>query len=101
MSVDKPENLAEYEQWLEREASFNRGVVEGYYQLMASELRSKFESSLLWKTLIARMQDYNTEYSQLHGYPLFMNVQSRPELRTKPFESFLEKTFRVNARNSD
>jgi hypothetical protein len=96
MSADRPENVLEYEGWLESHASYNRGATEGYYETLAGELRRAFETGPFWQGLIARMEAFNIEYSDRHGYPLFMHVRSVPELRTKPFASFLEKTFRLN-----
>jgi hypothetical protein len=100
MSADRPANIPEYERWLQREVGYNRGASESYYATVAPELLRAFEASQLWRALLNRMAAFNAEYSDRHGYPLFMNTTSVPELKTKPFKTFLEKTFRENARLS-
>jgi hypothetical protein len=52
-----------------------------------------FETSELWIGILGELQEWNDEYAK-GGYPLLVTFE--PALVTKPYASFLMKTFRKN-----
>jgi hypothetical protein len=98
MSAERPENVPEYEQWLERRADYNKDNARSFYEIMAAEVRRGFQQTALWQGFTDRLQEFDQEYRDKERYPLLMNLAAVPELRVKAYDSFLEKTYRLNTR---
>jgi hypothetical protein len=96
LANDRPSEIAEYKTWLKEQhgVAVDRRVITRF-ESVASTLQRGFESCTFWVELVDSLKDYHEEYLLKTGYHLFTSLQ-RPEIVTKPFESFLLKTFRAN-----
>jgi hypothetical protein len=94
--MEKPKTVKQYEKWLEEEhnVEVSRQTLN-YYETVANHVKWTFEDSEFWTTLKADLQEFDDEYRIETGYPLFA-PRREPDLLTKPFGSFLLKTFRKN-----
>ncbi len=96
MSTKKPGNIGEYIQWLRENHGFtdpNRFAT--YYKSVVERIKSDLEAADFWKKLVESLNEYNEEYMLQTGYHLLM-PEPKPQVFTKPFPSFLLKTFRKN-----
>lgn len=95
MNREKPKNLDEYKKWLADEHKVSIGRTQTHYESVTAKLKQDFEKSDFWVQIIENLKDYDQEYLSNTGYSLFIG-KFEPELKVKPFESFLLKTFRKN-----
>lgn len=97
MANDRPSDIAEYKTWLKDQHSVavDRRV-RNHFESVASKLQRDFESCAFWVQLVNNLKNYHEKYLVETGYPLFTNFESPPRMLTKPFDSFLLKTFRTN-----
>jgi hypothetical protein len=94
--MDKPKNIDEYKKWLQDELSITiNSKTENHYNSIANKIKSDFLSSKVWNEILIQLNDYNTEYLARTNYQLLV-TDFKPDLVTKSFDSFLEKTFRKN-----
>ena len=93
MNEKKP-TMDEYPNWLQQFEPFSKSY-ENYYQTVTLHMKSEFEDSLFWQTLLGNLREYNDEYFQETNYQLIGSSES-PQILIKPFESFLLKTYRKN-----
>lgn len=92
----KPSNIEEYKEWLEREHGVNIDKrIENHYESVVQKIKRDFSKSLLWTELGKELNKIEEGYILKTGYRLFLE-SNLPELKTKSFESFIEKTFRKN-----
>ncbi|MGD0856151.1 MAG: hypothetical protein ABSA18_10155 [Dehalococcoidia bacterium] len=96
MSDKKPTNIDEYKKWL-----INNGVEDlkreqAHYNAVVNRMAADFQVSDFWINLIKNFPEFNDEYLLKTGYPLFPSRDYKPTVVTKPFDSFLLKTFRKN-----
>ncbi|GAJ09872.1 unnamed protein product, partial [marine sediment metagenome] len=73
---------------------------ETYYSAVTSKAAGDFSASDFWQSLKDDLAQINQEYYLKTNYYLFAE-SSLPELQTKPFNSFLLKTFRQNIVGND
>lgn len=94
--MQKPKTVEQYKEWLEEEhdVEISRQTCN-YYETVADRMKWTFEDSEFWTQLKVDLEEFNDEYHMETGYPLFA-PRREPELLTKPFNSFLLKTFRKN-----
>lgn len=97
MAVEKPRSVKDYRRWLDE----NHGVSidqtdQTYYESVVRKLRSDFASSEFWGSLSESLRRWDAEFRIRTGYKLVPDRDAVPELLEKPWESFLEKTFRKN-----
>ncbi len=96
MTIAKPKNVDEYRKWLKDFLNITVDKkTENHYDSVANKIKTDFEKSKVWTELISRITDINNEYLTLTSYPLLIN-EFKPELVTKSFSSFFEKSFRKN-----
>jgi len=94
--MDKPKNIEEYKKWLKDELTITiNSKTENHYNSIANKIKTDFLSSKVWNDILIQLSDYNTEYLAKTNYQLLV-TDFKPELVTKSFNSFLEKTFRKN-----
>lgn len=92
----KPEDIEQYVRWLHKVHNTTIDAqYEAYYESVASNVKFELEKSKFWRELVDNLSDYDEEYQLDCGYPLF-TPKFEPEVLTKPFDSFLLKTFRKN-----
>jgi ppGpp synthetase/RelA/SpoT-type nucleotidyltranferase len=65
------------------------------YETVAEVIRREFGHSNLWQDCLESLREFDAEYQVAHNYPLLDPTQV-PDLRVKPFASFLLKTYRKN-----
>lgn len=94
MAKTKPK-YEEYEKWLKNERDSE--ITKRYYEEVASTIKRIFQDYSLWKTFNRNRDDYHHEFfTESRGYNLWSNASEPIELKTKPYDSFLLKTYRRN-----
>lgn len=94
--MEKPRNIDEYKKWLKDELSITiNSKTENHYNSIANKVKNDFLKSKTWNEIISKLNDFNNEYLAKTNYQLLIN-DFKPDLVTKPFSSFFEKTFRKN-----
>lgn len=92
----KPKDIIEYKKWMKDEQGFEiNSKLENHFISIANKIRTDFERSTIWKSILDSMDEFNNEYLAKTGYQLFVSG-FEPKLVTKSFDSFLEKSFRKN-----
>lgn len=98
---DIPTEIRTYRPWLKDELGVEVGkYTENHYDSVARKLRDDYSASPFWKQFRGRLKDYNERYLLQTGYDLF-RPPPEPEIVTKPWLSFFEKTFRLNVLEND
>jgi hypothetical protein len=95
----KPETIEDYKIWLAK--SHNTKITEqtkNYYISVANTVKVDFESSQFWTKFTEEIVNYNDEFSLQTQFPLIERTELK--LQIKSFDSFLEKTFRINVINN-
>ena len=96
MPVDKPENIKEYKDWLKAEHQVEiTSRIQTYYERVTEKMLKDVENSAFWIELREHLSDVKGKYLLSTGYGLFVE-KNIPQLKVKPFDSFLLKTFRRN-----
>ena len=96
METDKPKNIDEYKIWLKNSHHIEVSAhTRNYYDTVASKANNDFRATQFWQTLKSDLEQINQQYYLSTNYYLFVE-SVLPELHTKPFDSFLLKTFRQN-----
>ena len=97
MEADKPTNLKEYTKWLRRQGRrIPDERLENYYEMVVMKACRDFQESPFWRGFASQLPEWHDEYRAEKGFPLFTGEPVEPLLVTKPFKSFVEKTFRKN-----
>lgn len=92
----KPKDISEYKKWMKEEQGFDvDSKIENHYNSITTKIKSDFEVSEIWQSLLKSMLELNNEYLSKTGYQLFVPGYE-PILVTKSYNSFLEKSFRKN-----
>jgi len=94
--IIKPENIDEYKKWLKQEFQvvIDRRV-QSDYESVGLTLKENLSKSSMWMTLENDYRTIDHDYLTRTGYHLFFQTEF-PELKIKPFRSFLLKSFRKN-----
>jgi hypothetical protein len=94
--MKKPEDLKEYIVWLKehREVTIDERT-RTHYASVSRKIKEDIEQSDFWKALLDATTGWSQQYYLEKKYPLFAN-DPKPELKVKPYDSFLHKTFRKN-----
>lgn len=93
---NKPKNQIEYEKWLKSYLDISvNSKMKTRYNTVSNKILADFRSSSIWQDLNSNLTNINAEYLSSTGYQLFID-KFKPKLVTKPFKSFLEKSFRKN-----
>lgn len=89
-----------YKDWLRNNHNIiiNKNT-EKQYRRITSKIKSDFEKGAFWSEFTQNIQEYTDEYYSERKYDLFM-PQYKPEVKIKPFESLLLKTYRKNILNN-
>jgi ppGpp synthetase/RelA/SpoT-type nucleotidyltranferase len=95
MSEDRPESVEEYRKWFEdRHRVLITDRTQTYYESVSNKILRDFSRSDFWNALVSALESINQEYYLKTGYNLLS--MDTPELKAKPFKSFVLKTFRKN-----
>lgn len=96
----KPSDIDEYVEWLSEEHSVQIDQkIENHYDSVVQRVKRNFTKTDYWNDIISDMNSFEQKYYLKTGYKLFIRKEA-PEVLTKPFESFLDKTFRKNVVNN-
>lgn len=97
MAKTKPE-YEEYEKWLKDErGSEITNRTKLYYEEVTNTIKGIFQESLLWEKLILNRDLYRDQFLlETRGYDLWSVTSRSVELKIKPYDSFLLKTYRKN-----
>lgn len=94
MAKTKPK-YEEYKKWLKDEHHVE--ITDKYYEEAANTIKGIFQESSLWKAFNHNRSYYSdTFFIESRGYSLWSNASETVELKTKPYDSFLLKTYRRN-----
>jgi hypothetical protein len=96
MEIENPNSIDEYKKWLIKHGVDDFRKEESYYNTVTSRMATDFQASKLWTELISKLPEYHDEYLLKTKYPLLASRDDHPLILTKPFESFLLKTYRKN-----
>jgi len=95
MATRRPKDVGEYTEWLRARHREDVGTrYPAYYSTVVATMQRQFQASALWSTLMASRQAIDDEYRTIKGVGLL--TADTPVLCTKPWPSFLDKTFRKN-----
>jgi hypothetical protein len=93
---EPPSDLDSYLSWLKREHGVDVGdSLKTRYEVITAKLKTDFGASEFWSTVVSRLNDFDSAYRLQHDYPLFLD-KNPPDIYSKPYRSFLLKTFRRN-----
>lgn len=99
---DKPTTFEEYIRWLKERHNFSiTSITQEHYDYVTERVREQFKKSRFWKKLGTNLKEYDAEYYIDHGGYQLLSQTKLPELKIKPFQKFLDKTFRANASESN
>lgn len=88
-----------YSNWLKEEHQvMHLDGEHNYYEQVVRNIKVDFEKSCFWKEFCRNLKEYNDEYLLATGYNLL--YEYKPKIKTKPFKSFLLKTYRKNILNN-
>lgn len=96
----KPLNIKEYKNWVKDKFSIelsNKDI--NYYHSVTNKIISEFKSNPFWKEFNNLFNNYNQTYFVKNNYKLYSS-SDLPELKIKPYDSFILKTFRKNIINN-
>jgi hypothetical protein len=97
MSREKPQNIEEYKVWLKENYNIDVSLKnESHYKAVTTGMVRDFKISEFWKGLVKALPEYHDEYNSRTTYPLLVFRDREPIIETKPFGSFLLKTYRKN-----
>jgi hypothetical protein len=95
---NKPSTIEEYTEWLKKRHNLEiSSRIKKHYEIVAEQIKIRFITCDFWKELKeSRIGDFDEDYKITHNnYPL-LGQSPFPEVVTKPFDSFLLKTYRKN-----
>jgi ppGpp synthetase/RelA/SpoT-type nucleotidyltranferase len=95
--VDKPDNLDNYRRWLRDERKIDiTERTKRHYESVADAIEKGFTASTFWEEFTKNrfLTGVDQEFRQTHNN--FVLGDSIPSFTKKSFNSFLEKTFRMN-----
>jgi ppGpp synthetase/RelA/SpoT-type nucleotidyltranferase len=83
-----------YEIWLATHDVTNINAHRNHYRTVSQEVLRSYNECAFWKKVLQELPNIDAEYLIAHKFPLIVNPT--PELIVKPWESFLQKTYRKN-----
>lgn len=96
MTNSKPQTLEQYPKWLfEKHGIGKISLSHAYYESVSNKILMAFTGSDFWRNIQTQIQRLGQKYFMQFGYHL-LATETVPDMKTKPFESFLQKTFRKN-----
>lgn len=100
---DRPEppSRDDYEAWLSQVWKGDRRELrKGRYLQQQRDLQQAFDGSDFLIALRERLLGWSTDYQLVRGVPLFTGAPPRIELKLKPWDSFVSRTWRTNVHNN-
>lgn len=97
---EKPTNIYEYQNWLRDTHNVHLAQAKIHYDSVVHKIHADVQRSDLWGQLNNSLTTLDQLYLLKTRSPLLVNYKEL-ELKIKPFDSFLEKTFRKNVVEND
>ena len=94
--ADKPTTVEQYKLWLHDQHNVDFQRTATHYASVTLKIFADVEASPCWQALLAALNGMHQEYLVKTAYNLFVEGSLVPRLLTKPFDSFIVKTFRQN-----
>ncbi len=95
METQRPKNIDQYKKWLKECHRVEISTrTKTYYNAVTAKVAADFRASDFWQLLTSELEQINQKYYLRTNY--YLLESSPPELQTKPFDSFLLKTFGQN-----
>lgn len=91
----KPLDENEYIKWMEAKFDVQNELVKNNYSSNAFRMLELFKSSDFWKSISAKLSDWDAEYYMSTGVHLFVECKM-PEVVYKPYDSLINKVYRKN-----
>lgn len=97
MPIDKPLNIREYLKWLEENHQVTRvEISRSYYESVSNKIFMTIKEAPFWNLIVNELNQIAQEYFlSTQEYHLF-STEFEPVLKIKPFNSFINKSFRKN-----
>jgi hypothetical protein len=94
---NKPETMAEYLKWLRDNHQATRvGLSCSYYESVSNKIYMTVNDAPFWNEIVNKLNHFAQEYYlATEEYNLF-GAEFKPVLRIKPFDSFINKSYRNN-----
>ena len=74
--------------------------IESHYESVTRDVKEQLKCSRFWENIVTKLKESEEEYQRkTDGYELFKDL-TEPEIKTKPYKSLIEKTFRKNILNN-
>jgi hypothetical protein len=91
---EKP-SFGDYQAWLaENDHIQDLEVHKTHYEMITRMVAETYQNSPFWIEILKGLKDVDAKYLIDHKYPLI--TETAPPIVIKPWNSFLEKTFRKN-----
>lgn len=84
----------QYQSWLHDEHKVDSAKQENHYKGAVDQIKQQFATCPFWGSIINSLPDIDANYQLTNGVPLITGLN--PEIYKKPYESFLNKTYRIN-----
>lgn len=96
--MDRPSDLVAYHDWCRRElgCNFEDPAVRNAYEMTVAAASDNIAGSHLWTSLPSVMEEVARDYRQTYSCDLLSMATPNPVLVKKPFESAVNKSFRLN-----
>lgn len=97
-AAGRPETVSEYLEWAKATLSvdFSDPKVSRLYNLNAAAVQDAVRQSTFVQTLLDAFTTADKEYLASHKERLFMSEVQGVDIKKKPYQSAVEKTFRLN-----
>ncbi|NQY07522.1 MAG: hypothetical protein HRT68_15330 [Flavobacteriaceae bacterium] len=98
--MKKPKNEIEFKTWLKTELGFDvNEKYEYYFETVVKKLKTDFENSVFWTTLLSELNEINDKYFTKTGVHLLIPT-NKPKVYTKSLNSVIIKSYRKNILNN-
>jgi hypothetical protein len=98
---DQKPSIESYPFWLKESLNIIlTESTESHYESVTRDVKEQLQCSQFWLNITTKLNEYEEEYQiKTDRYELFKDLTA-PEIKTKPYSSFIEKTFRKNILNN-
>lgn len=101
-SAKKPTSIGDYKKWMytNDDFEFHDDIAQkNYYEAMTQKMKQSFEVGNFWKKFCEHLNKLEEKYRKTTRYGL-LKKGFFPQLFIKPYESFIDKSFRKNILNN-
>lgn len=101
-SAKKPTSIIEYKKWMYTNDifEFHDDIAQrNYYEAMTEKMKQSFEGGCFWEKFCEHLKELEEKYRKITRYGL-LKKDFFPKLFIKPYESFIDKSFRKNILNN-